>query len=273
MQILLIFIAFIFHYCFYSVYAQTNVVHWIPDNIDYQIFSRPTNFSDHSLSNDTQHYQISITSNGPLSDFNSESDSGYRLVFHFRELSDSVSSSSLSHLFGESSCIAPSSTADEVISLLQMTEVGFSLNRTNDNNPLQYSTVASLSSFFDIHVIKNYQQNITTEVYSTLYQLQFTPLSMFQTHSDFNLTILSLSLSTSSCSPVHTIGKWDDRYRWQEGRVPTANDNVIIPVGAGTIIIERNITIQSLIINDGELILSKSSCPSGWTSDNRYSHR
>jgi hypothetical protein len=268
MRIILIFLAFICQYCFYSGYAQNNVVHWIPDSISYRISPFPFNTTNNASL--TQQYQVNVTSDGPLSDFNSESNSGYSLIFHFKQLAKG--SSSRTHLFGESVCIAPSSTTDEVLSVLQTTEIGYPLNRTTD--PFHHhSTVSSLSSFFHIHVVKDYQQNVTKEFYSTLYQLQFTPLSIFQSNSDFNLTILSLSLSTGSCSPFSTIGRWDDIHRWQEGRIPTVNDNVIIPNGAGTIVIERNITIHSLTMNGGQLILSKSSCPSGWTSDNRYSHR
>lgn len=80
-----------------------------------------------------------------------------------------------------------------------------------------------------------------------------------------NITDIASTINSTKCSNVRTFGKWNDRTRWREGKVPVASDTVIIPANAGVILVSKNISVTSLTINGGELQLYESGCPPGWS--------
>ena len=83
---------------------------------------------------------------------------------------------------------------------------------------------------------------------------------------------LSFDLSTGNCSQLRTYGNWEDPNRWRGGKVPSANDMVVIPNQAGVIQLERDITVASIQVSGGIIRAYKSGCPSSWTIDDRSLH-
>ena len=78
----------------------------------------------------------------------------------------------------------------------------------------------------------------STQQYSNVVGNTFT--STFETTfssntASSNIISFQLTMEFSQCSPVRTIGYWNDNRRWDTGIVPTSSDPVVIPIGSGVI--------------------------------------
>lgn len=94
----------------------------------------------------------------------------------------------------------------------------------------------------------------------TLFRLVFTK-------RDPAVTSLDLTIGAEQCAPARTVGAWDDPSRWREGRVPTANDSVVFPLGSGVIVLSRDVAVGVLNVSAGSIVAHSTSCPEGWSVD------
>lgn len=80
-----------------------------------------------------------------------------------------------------------------------------------------------------------------------------------------SISTISVTADRTKCKSIRTFGKWSDKTRWREGKVPSSIDNVIISAGSGVILFKNDVTVSSLTTEGGELQLLKSGCPQDWS--------
>lgn len=207
-----------------------------------------TNIDNFFLVNPPGYYNMSINinANGLLYDLDSLGH--YQLKISLQTISTSKT------LEGITPCIHAKVSQDSFMNILSST----TLMENDSNNTYNAST--KLSSFVSTKVKRYYSYNASIPFSKTVYYIEFT--------NGDNINNFDINVLTESCTPLKTIGNWNDSNRWVKNIVPTKYDDVIIPQGAGYIVFSYNITIASLSMEGGILIGSKTTCQSGWYSDN-----
>jgi hypothetical protein len=211
------------------------LLNWRPDHIHYG--PKYYNLYNSNIS----HFNLNITSNGPIV---------YDEVGNFRLTFRIVGTKVM--LFGESACISPVATTNEINSILKSTILTSKTATFNNIN---------LGSLYLPNILKFHHELTDTQELD----MAFSP---FQLN-----TSITVSLSVAGCSTTRTYGYWHDKTRWVGGTVPTTSDSVYFPSNSGQIIIDSNITIVNLKMEGGELLLRNSTCPMSWTVDDRFLHR
>lgn len=189
-------------------------------------------------------YKLLILSNGPVQShprghirFNISLSLGH----HFRPL------------YAISPCIRLSDSVETIKSALDETLVGEYPLLPGDDTPLDSLFSVSLNTTYDDFGQTN----------KTLYSY-FVHLAAKR-----SLARLEMSYSSEDCSAMKTMGEWSDPFRWSTLSVPTSSDSVVIPAEAGAIFVTSNVTVNDLSVYGGELHLMSSTCPPGWSVDDR----
>jgi len=76
---------------------------------------------------------------------------------------------------------------------------------------------------------------------------------------------LEVYYGTGHCGAVATWGSWENGENWEGGEVPSANDEVVIPLDSGYVALERSRAIQSLTLQSGAISTMESECPTDWS--------
>lgn len=189
-------------------------------------------------------YKLLILSNGPVQSHprgHIRFNISLSLGRHFRPL------------YAVSPCFGLSDSVETIQAALEATRVG--------EYPLLPGDDTLLSSLFSVSLNTTYDDFGTTN--KTLYS--------FSVHlaAKRPLAHLAMSHSTVDCSAMKTMGEWSDPFRWSTLKVPTSSDSVVIPASAGAIFVTSNVTVNDLTVRGGDLHLLSSTCPPGWTVDDR----
>lgn len=232
-QFLLIYLIFILSY----VYSAT--ITWNSDNIQIQKVLTQL---------EVKHWQytLNINSNGPLYPVKTG-----HISFRFN-----ISINNMPMLNAITPCIRMTPPFEAYTDLIGNSFVG--------RYPLSVGDDLQLKSLFTITTQKSFENylNSTTKGVTTF--------SMDFVAGKRNITSFSIYYSTANCEKLRTVGNWNDRRRWNLNRVPTTADYVVFPTGTGVIQTTESVTVSSLRMDDGLLVLQSSNCPVGWTVDNRY---
>jgi hypothetical protein len=210
------------------------LLNWRSDQIHYVPKYNPT----------INHFYLNITSNGPIA---------YDEVGNFR-LTLRIAGTT-AKLFGESACISPVATTNEIKSILKSTIL--------TSNSSAFKNI-NLGSLYLPNIIK-FNEFTGTGAQELYLDMAFIPVQLN--------TSITVSFSPAGCFATRTYGYWHDKTRWVGGSVPTTSDSVYFPPNSGQIIIDSNITIVNLKMEGGELLLRNSTCPMSWTVDDRFLHR
>lgn len=218
-----------------SVASET--ITWIPDNITY------VEALSAGQGNSSWNYTVSIHSNGPLFE---------DIIGNFR-LKFDVGYGSSQWIHGVTECIGAQSSADDAFDIVRSTILG--------EYPLVVGDDTPLSTFLDVRINKLRDTYNTTNKELNVFSLAVTSVK--------RISSLNISYLHHNCSITRTKGYWDDHLRWNKGRVPSTNDSVIIPSSVGVIILSQNISIRDFSMHGGTLQAYYSTCPAGWTTDDR----
>jgi hypothetical protein len=219
-------------------YAYSATITWNPDNI--QIKKNLT-----QLAVKHWRYTLNINSNGPLYPVKTG-----HLSFRFN-----ISINHLPVLNAYTPCIRMTPPFEDYTDIIGNTFVG--------RYPLSVGDDLQMKNLFTISIQKSYENYLNS---TTKGETTFT----IDLVAKRNITTFSVFYMTNNCEKIRTVGNWNDRLRWNLKRIPTAADSVVIPASAGVIQTTASVTVSSLRMDDGLLVLQSSSCPIGWTVDNRY---
>jgi hypothetical protein len=213
---------------------------------------------------------VDSTSNGPMY----QADGGHvRLFFK-------VETAVEGDWFGFSDCLSIGSGSVDVNKLVSNTKLyrtnitGASIEDFEDQIGIETDQISrNLNNMFDTLVVKTFSSNTLDP--NIVYGDGVNPFgSLPEFKNSYEITIDSKkvmyvysNITMNSCAKPRSYSSWYDSYRWVGGLVPREVDRVVIPKGAGVILIPNNITIESLNMSDGLLISYESSCPPGWTAD------
>lgn len=234
--------ALIWLFLIFVAAVEGEALSWIPDS--FTLFENTTYYQNSSK---ILQYQLSIHSNGPIV----QHPSG-----HFR-LNISLSlGQQFRPLYAVTRCLSVLEDADKMENTISETVLG--------EYPLLPGDDMLLGSLLQTRMVNFFDDFLSTN--RSLYTFSLELTSRHQSREFYNVTIAH---STENCVPMRTVGSWDDNSRWQGGKAPETTDSVIIPSNSGVILLSQNVTVRDLSMLGGELRLFSSSCPSGWTADDR----
>lgn len=225
--------------CFNVVTIYGAVVRWLPDSITLQ-----ESFLE--VSSSQYKYQLSILSSGPIvrhSTGNFRLNISVSLGAHFRPL------------YAVTDCLNIADKMGNIEHILSDTILGEYPLVTGDETPLRNYLEVHMTALYD-----DFHGSTNRSDYSF-------NLELYTRHSAAR--VLNVAHTTESCYPLKTYGYWEDSSRWKGGKAPNFTDSVIIPAETGIVFIRSNVTVRDLTVLGGEVNLQESSCPSGWTPDDR----
>lgn len=76
---------------------------------------------------------------------------------------------------------------------------------------------------------------------------------------------LSAELDFAYCSPLRTVGYWDDAANWADGVVPNETSRVVFPPNSGVAVMTTDVTLAGLDMWGGYIIAQTSGCVDGWS--------
>lgn len=164
-------------------------------------------------------------------------------VGHFR-ISMSTETEATGWVTGLSDCIELGSSMAEVTSLLSKMSL-------TDGAGHDYP----LSSIMSIQ-IKKFGNGKKESSFRTTFEIKIDSSVAFS---------LSAELSFSSCSPLRTVGQWDDPENWVDGNVPNESSYVVFPVSSGVAILRNDTSFRFLDMHGGYIIAQYSGCIDGWS--------
>lgn len=164
---------------------------------------------------------------------------------HFR-LSIRGSDSKMGDFSALSPCVEVGAASAETEKLIESAEVFV---------PGNSSGIAILSDIIDIS-IKRYGDGKLASNFSTLYRVYFRSSSVYT---------MEVEVLQTGCTPLQTFGYWNDARNWEGGVVPTDQDEVFFPSLAGMVELSADVTVQSLNMLGGTLILQSTGCNDGWS--------
>ncbi len=216
------------------------VITWIPDKIAYP----DPKFSQSGTAN--WNYFLSVISNGQL---NKEDNGNFQLIFNLDLSKESY--------VGFSSCLSWTDGAQQTNQLIKL--AGLHLHsRIPANNTI-------LSRYFQTSVKKFESENATSSLRTTSFNFNFRALSQ-------NYTISTIRFDVRNCSRTRTVSDWGNPKRWHN-RVPSASDDVVFPKQTGVVLLSYNLSVKSLTMDEGEIVLIDTGCAKGWTVDTRSATR
>ncbi|RYH01486.1 hypothetical protein EON65_48350 [archaeon] len=182
-------------------------------------------------------FVTNITANG---DFYENKDGG-----HFQLRISLVQGSVV--LYAQSDCLYAYESQDYFSSQIAQTPISYYVN----DLPLGFTT----KDYFDVSGSK-YESGAGDHIVS--FVLALTPTK--------NMQAANFTLSTTGCRKLRTGSSWSNAKRWQGGVVPTAADDVTLPVDSGVIIMDGNVTLKSLVVYDATIVGHKTQCSRTWTT-------
>jgi hypothetical protein len=227
---------------FDKVFSDT--VTWKEDSVDI-VFGNTTFVGPTSNTTlDMSGYSVNVTvaSNGQI--YDDGDDGHFRLKFY-------IETSSYGDLSGTTECLPIHKNQD----ILQQTLLDSKLW-------LQNGTV----HYFDFdQIVTSLKVKKFRHTYSTVSVVN----SFIVTLDGKEVKDFNTYITKSGCRTPRTQGNWNDPLQWSNSVVPNATDDVVIPAGAGVIYIDstENITIQSFTTHGGDIIMHRTICPDGWTSN------
>jgi hypothetical protein len=76
---------------------------------------------------------------------------------------------------------------------------------------------------------------------------------------------LAVELSLEGCSPLRTVGRWDDPGNWMQGIVPNTSSAVLFPASSGVATLAADTALQELRMLGGRIVAQTSGCAPGWS--------
>lgn len=143
-------------------------------------------------------------------------------------------------------CVEVGAAASDVIKL-----VGATLYEGTDNT----TEPMPLSALLDV-AVKRYGDGKIVSDFATTYRASFSSQSVYT---------LAVEVTQEDCVPLQTFGYWNDGRNWEEGSAPYARDSVYFPADSGIVELTEDVTVQSLNMLGGTLILQSSGCNDGWS--------
>jgi hypothetical protein len=164
---------------------------------------------------------------------------------HFR-FSISGNDSKVGYFSAMTPCVEIGAPASDVRKLISTTEY----SGVDD-----MATLMPLSNIMDVSV-KRFGDGKLASNFSTLYKVNFRTPSVF---------LFDVEVTQTDCAPIETFGYWDDARNWEGGATPTVMDDVFLPEDSGLIELSQDVTVMSLNMLGGTLILQTTGCNNGWS--------
>ena len=230
--------------CLALVYQNCKAasVSWTPDVFHFTS-------SAHLLKSKVWSSTVTVSANGPF--YTQQTAGNFRLNI--------TAYGNFTFFYGVSDCISVTANTIQTTSILN--GINFAKFGNFVNHPhIDYGYEVSFPDLFTVSVKKV----ANTSSYTSSFLMTFTSIN-----KAFDSSIHAMKINTTmlNCAPPLTVGNWNDHKRWTSNTVPTAKDNVTIPIGSGIIQLSSDVTVGSLTINDGTLIGHSTSCPDGWSID------
>lgn len=222
-----------------TIQSSTSSIVWKTDNIQFD------SNMNHTAGSKTWKYNIHIKSNGPIYPVKTG-----HISFRFN-----ISINNLPMVNAYTPCLRLTAPFQDYTDILGSTIVGRYPLSVGDDLPMSRVFAIEVQKYFE-----NYLNSTTRGI--TGFSIKLT--------SKMSVTSVTATYLTSQCEKIRTIGLWHDPHRWDLNRVPSSADDVLLPTGTGVIQVTEDITVSSLHINDGTLLLQQSNCPIGWSADNRF---
>lgn len=152
------------------------------------------------------------------------------------------------------SCVEIGAAASDVVKIIKNTDYSFFC--PENNTVADSSTVMmSLSNIMDV-TVKRFGDGKLASNFSTVYKISFKSSSMY---------MLDVEVLQTACTPLQTYGLWNDARNWDDGIVPSAMDGVFFPANSGMVELSGDVTVMSLNMLGGTLILQTTGCNDGWS--------
>jgi hypothetical protein len=164
---------------------------------------------------------------------------------HFR-FSITGSDKNIGDFSATTSCVEVGTAASDVVNMMKSTEY---------SGPDNTTVAMPLSNIMDI-TIKRYGDGKIASNFSTVYKIYFRSTSVFT---------IEVDILQTGCVPLQTFGYWNDGRNWEGGVVPSSSDDVFFPAKSGMVEVSSNVTVLSLNMLGGTLILQKTGCNDGWS--------
>ena len=171
---------------------------------------------------------------------------------HFRFLI-SGTDRNIGEFTADTPCVEIGAAASEVMQLVGDVEVEYDV-RIYDR-PGNPTSPMTLSNRLGV-AIKRYGDGKIESDFGTVYNVSFTSKTVYE---------LDVRVSQENCVPIQTVGDWNDELNWDVGITPDYRDDVHFPVVSGIVEISENVTVKSLNMLGGTLVLQSSGCRDGWS--------
>lgn len=225
----------------YPLNTSSKTVHWLGDQIITTSNFIQTNITAWELI-------LQFHSNGPIY---SNVDGHFNLKF-------SVNYGFNQTIYGVTTrCLGINEPMQSVIGTIQD-------NIILGNDPLSIGDDTPFSKYFEVSGQKFVDSYNSSTNSTSIFELIITSKIS-------KINWMRVAVNTSNCATPQTIGSWSDPSRWKENKVPAASDTVIIPSNAGVIQLSSDVNIAALDMYGGVLLAYTSTCPFGWTLDDRNS--
>jgi hypothetical protein len=221
-------------------------VYWIPDSISVS----STYNARTTVGTSGWDFNLTINSNGLLYD---DPEKGH---FHINFVSQNHHGLTF---VGRTECLQVGSPAIVVQRAVEQTKL-FQRNASNVGD-LASGSFYTVSSFYRVDSHRYYHppfNNSGSTHLTTSFVVGFD-------NSNNKTAQLTVTYSTGDCAKIRTIGEWEDPAKWNNGKVPSQASLVTIPVGAGVVRLNGDVTVRRLLMDDGMLLAHKTYCPHGWS--------
>jgi hypothetical protein len=219
-------------------------VYWIPDSISVS----STYNARTTVGTSGWDFNLTVNSNGLLYD---DPEKGH---FHINFVSQNHHGLTF---VGRTECLQVGSPAVVVQRAVEQTKL-FQRNASNVGD-LASGSFYTVSSFYRVDSHRYYHRSDGAHL-TTSFVVGFD-------NSNNKTAQLTVTYSTGDCAKIRTIGEWEDPAKWSNGQVPSEINLVTVPVGAGVVRLNGDVTVRRLLMDDGILLAHKTYCPHSWSID------
>lgn len=207
-----------------------NLFTWRSDIISIKFSGANNNLTHYSV------YYLNVDSNGEI-----DQDDGGHIQFNITGISNQGQFS------GISSCFPIGSSQFYVSSILMDTPLK---DVTPNSSYLFFKDVSEVS-------IKKFGDGKAATNFSTSYVIDL---------KHKHIRALSIDIEQSDCVPPRTIANWNDKSNWDLGYIPSILDDVVLPLNSGKVVLSNDVTVNTLVMNDGLIVAEDHTCPSDWST-------